>query len=208
MRYNNNFIFDNNEVSKIIETINSIKKNTKEKPDFFKKIYGKYISYKEICGYGAIIYFSDIFIIKYFDKFFIFNGSIGHDEIKKFFSNSKQIKQYIHDKAIGLILNNKLLPDDDFCNLKKCYMLSENIFFNDKGEICCKYSPYYLIELELVNKTLTIKIDVTKSICELNMKNVEYDLKTFLIKVLGDMDESELKIHHQILQYYASLNDF
>lgn len=195
------FLLDDEEDVEILDIINNIANNN------IICDSDKLISYRKIYSYAIILYFNDFFAIKYFNKIFIFENSPECISISNQVPSKLDLKEVIDNYSIGLILDGKKISNNDFLNLKKCYMLTKLIYYTKDNEICCKYTPYYLIYLELIGNTLTITMPAINSYCELNMDNVTTDLKTFLKKLFLDMDESNLKIHHEILKYYSTLRE-
>lgn len=195
------------EVSEILKVIDNITKKEITFGTHTNNItYDKFISYKNICEYGTIFYFEDFYIIKYFNILYIFVGTVQHEKVSKIFSKSKEFEKYVNDNCIGIILNNKLISNSDFSNLKKCYMLTKPISYTEDSKIYCKYTPYHLIELTLLDNTLTIYIKRLNCYCEINTSNINGYLKDFLKEVFDEINEDSLKLHHQILKYYASLD--
>lgn len=201
MKNNFDFLFPNKKIVEISDIINDITSNNEI------HFSSDLISYRKIYTYAIILYFKDFFVIKYFDKIFLFDNSSECVELSKKVPKKLNLNEFIDNHCIGLILHGKRVSDVDFLNLKKCYMLTKSIYITKDNKICCKYSPYYLICLELIGKTLIITIPTVNSFCELNMDNVTTDLKTFLKEIFLDVDESKLKIHHKILKYYSTLKE-
>ena len=194
------FLLKDEKITEILDILNNVLNDNKV------NISTDVISCRKIKKYATILYFKDFFVMKYFDKIFLFNNSKESIELSKLIPEELNINKFIGNNSIGLILDRKKVSDVDFINLKKCYMLTKNIKFTKDNKIYCKYNPYYLICLELNGKILTIAMPTINSFCELNMDNVTTDLKTFLKEIFSGIDESQLKIHHEILKYYSTLD--
>lgn len=192
-------------ISKIVNILNLITNENSNDFSHIKSIYSDFISYKKISLFSILLRFEEFIIIKYFNKLFIFDNSTEPDTIN--LNDDSSLKKFIDMNSIGLILNNENIPEKDFLNLKKCYMLTKQFSYNENKEIYCKYKPYYLFDIELIGEMLTIHITPTNSVCELHMNNLTTDFKTFLNEVFNGMEEDSLKLHHKILKYYASLSN-
>lgn len=199
------FYLSNEEILKTNHVINLLTDETSNDFSYIKSLYNDFISFKRFSRFAIMLRFENFVIIKYFNKLFIFDNSIDVDTIN--LNDDSALKKFIDMNSIGLILNNKNIPEKDFLNLKKCYMLPKNFSYNENKEVYCKYKPYYLFEIELIGEMLIIHIIPTNSVCELNMNNLNSDFKSFLNEVFNGMEEDSLKLHHKILKYYASLSD-
>lgn len=202
----NNCILEKLDLEKTLQTIENCLKPTSTIKYSDESTDNKFISYKKICYYSTIFFFDHFYILKYFNKFFVFEyQDKDYDEITDDLLEMQNLKKYIHEYAIGLILNRKKVSNEDFVNLKKCFMLTENITYTQSGYIYCKYKPYHLLEFTLTGNILNINIHVLKLYCELNLNNIEDDIKSFLNQVFEGIPENDLKMHYTILKYYASL---
>ena len=202
----NNYIIEQLDLEEILSTIEICLKSDLSNNNLITIPYNKFISHKKISYYSVIFFFEEFYILKFFNKLFVFEyQDETYGEITTELSNVKNMKDYIQDKSIGLILNKKKVSFEDFINLKKCFMLTEKISYTETGSIYCKYRPYYLLEFTLQGNILKIYIDGLNLYCELNLNNIDSDIKSFLNQVFEGIPEKKLKMHYTILKYYASL---
>ena len=194
----NEIIFDDALVTKISNTIELLKYNKYEennnKKDFFLKTI-------KLSNFSSVFYFSDFFVISYFDKLFVFNYSSYSKYVKA--DDADDFEKFFSDYALCMIFERKKVADKDFENLKKCYMLTKNISYVD-GKIFCSYTPYYMIKLILHGEILKISLTTINAETEINLNNVNTDLKTFINEVFDGVPEEKLKIYHKILIYFAN----
>lgn len=195
MNSNDSFVIDTPTAEKIFNCIKLAKqkKVVDAKRDF-------YLTSVKINNYSTLYYFSHFYVISYFNKLFLFKYKTF-----KFFNESVDLKEFIAMYSSYLILDDKLVPDKDFNNLKKCYMLTQNISHVD-NEVFCSYTPYYMIKLQLKGDILTIFITNINAETEINMNNVDSDLKTFIKTVFEGVPEDKLKVYHKVLLFYATEN--
>ena len=142
----NDYILDKTTLSNITNIIDSVTSNTSRTFEDLKAQYDNLVSCWVICKYSSIIYFGDFYFIRYFDKTFIFCGSVELAELKNIVTKDEKFKNFIYAHAIGLIVEDKLLSNFDFTNLKNCYMLTELITFKE-NKVHCQYTPYYGIQI-------------------------------------------------------------
>ena len=189
----NDIVFDDALAIRISNTVELVKYNKYEnnKKDFFLKTI-------KMSNYSSVFYFVDFFVVSYFDKLFVFNYSSFSEYVK-----ADDYEQFFSDHAICMIYERKMVSNEDFENLKKCYMLTKNISYVE-GKIYCSYKPYYMIKLTLKGESLLISLITLNAETEINMNNVNIDLKTFINEVFDGIPEDKLKIYHKILIYYAN----
>lgn len=183
------FPLDKETLSETITIIKDYKKNSVITNTKLKMVF-------KITKFSQIFYFDDFYIISYFNRYFIFDLEIKYD-------NATPLESFIEMNAKSLIIEDQLIEQSDFENLKKCYMLTKKIVLED-GEIYCSYSPHYLIKLTLYGKILHIYINNINMETQINMNNVETDLKTFLKDIFKDFPQENKKMHYLILEFYAN----
>ena len=186
----NKLDFDN-----AIKVVNYV--NSKIKTHLYE-MCNNYKSHHKLNFFSKIFYFENFYIVSSFNKSFVFEGSIKLEIIKKIFNTEKDWDDFVNEQAVALILDNYLVANQDFQNLKKCHMLNEKIDYKE-GKIYCKYLPYYLVELELFGDILNITVKANNIQYILEISKVG-DLKEYLAQTFS---ENSKKIDESILNYYA-----
>lgn len=185
--------FDEEITRRLVNTIELEKhgKFKNNKRDFFLKS-------TKMSNFSSLYFFVEFYVVSYFDKLFIFKyGSYGK------YIQTTDFDKFVSEYAIAMILEGSKVPLKDFENLKKCYMLTKKISYLD-GKIYCWYTPYYMITLTLLGESLKIFLKNINAETEINLNNINTDLKTFIVEVFKDIPEENLKMHHKLLLYYAN----
>lgn len=158
----------------------------------------KYKSHHKLNFFSKVFYFENFYIVSSFNKSFVFAGSIELERLKILFDIERDWGIFVNQKAIALILNNKLVDNEDFQNLKKCHMLNQKIDYEEE-KVHCKFSPYYLVELELFGDILNITVKANNIQYILEISKIG-DLKEYIINTFS---ENSAQIDESILNYYA-----